>query len=297
MTTSAPALNRLLQCCAVVCFAAGNLPAQERAANQFPAKSAPPAALPALPAPSPALTNKGGAWYLIRVVPVKPGKVATETMEHIGDSIAGRIRHFGGELDVTVAPRGENELFVEAPGLLPKAMPAVEARILKQGRLAFHLLGPDGLQGTATIHDTVDKPGLKKLRWEDEEELPRAQKVTKQLWVQQKAALEGAVVKSAVPELQPGASSFSLHVELHPDAAKAMRALTKTNVGKPLAIVVDDTVLSVPVVMTEFGTLFLITGNFTEPEAAGLSELLAHPLDHPVTIVNSGTLPPPPKKP
>lgn len=266
---------------------AGGLAAQDKAKPE--AESKPAVEAPAPPSPSKDLVKRGGAWFLFKASPAEGGKAATEAMESIGDSISRRLDP-DGKLNVKVAPHGENVLYIEVPGLDAKTADAAKPTIVRQGKLAFHLLGPDGINGTATKGDKTEKPGLLKLRY-----LPEAKsgdRTRQWLWVESKTTLTGKMVRSATPHLQPGAVDFTLYVELHQEAGKKMREITKANLGKPLAVIVDSEIVSAPTIMTEIGAHFQVSGQFTEAEAAALASQLSNPLDHPVTLLNSGFIPP-----
>lgn len=62
--------------------------------------------------------------------------------------------------------------------------------------------------------------------------------------------------------------SFNIEIKFKPESAKIWAALTKKNLNKPIAIVIDDMVFYTPVVKTTMENgLCEITGNLTEKEA------------------------------
>jgi preprotein translocase subunit SecD len=62
--------------------------------------------------------------------------------------------------------------------------------------------------------------------------------------------------------------------------------ITRTNIGRRLAMVLNGEVLSAPAIMSPItmGSATL-TGDFNQPEAFELASLLKNPLNAPVTIV------------
>jgi preprotein translocase subunit SecD len=294
MTTAALRLKILPQCVFAALLAAGGLFAQEKEAEGGEQK--PAAEAPAPPAPSKDLTGPGGAWFFLRVVPADGKLAPTEAMEQTADSIRRRLSP-ADALDVIVTSPGNNLLYAEVPRLTPGKMEAARATVQKPAVLAFHLTGPEGLEGMTTAEDKSEKPGLKKLHYLDAGWKEKDANAGKWLWVQEKPALSGRLVQSATPIQHPGAVSHSLYVSLHKEAGERMRELSKAQLGKPLAIVLDGEVLSAPIIRGEFGADFHITGLFTEEETATLSTLLANPFPLPVTLLNSGTVPPASKKP
>ena len=83
-------------------------------------------------------------------------------------------------------------------------------------------------------------------------------------------ALGGDVVTDANADFnqQPGRTEQVVSMEMNAEGAKAWARLTKDNIGRSIAIVLDDMVYSAPNVQTEItGGQSSITGNFTPEEA------------------------------
>ena len=63
------------------------------------------------------------------------------------------------------------------------------------------------------------------------------------------------------------AQSFTIEIKFKPESAKKWAAATKNNLGKPIAIAIDDKVFYTPVVKTPMESgLCEITGNFNQKE-------------------------------
>lgn len=90
-------------------------------------------------------------------------------------------------------------------------------------------------------------------------------------------ALAGDVVTSAKSEInqQQGRQDPGVSMTMNPEGTKEWARLTKENVGRPIAIVLDDVVYSAPNVINEIpnGTS-QITGHFTVDEATDLANTL-----------------------
>ncbi len=100
--------------------------------------------------------------------------------------------------------------------------------------------------------------------------------------------LSGKQLKRATADLQQGQSSISggsvvVRLEFNDEGKKLFGEITSKNVGKPIAIFLDGTIISAPTVQTAItdGTA-IITGNFNVDEAKKLA-----------TRLNSGALPVP----
>ena len=84
--------------------------------------------------------------------------------------------------------------------------------------------------------------------------------------------LDGSAISSARSEFGQNKASAEVAMSMNPEGAKKWAHLTKDNVGRCIAIVLDNSVASAPVVQTEItGGNSSITGNFTPDEAGDLA--------------------------
>ncbi|OFY93816.1 MAG: protein-export membrane protein SecD, partial [Bacteroidetes bacterium RIFOXYC12_FULL_35_7] len=90
-----------------------------------------------------------------------------------------------------------------------------------------------------------------------------------------KAPLTGDVVTNARPEFGEGKSTAEVSMTMNGEGAKSWARLTKENIGKSIAIVLDNYVYSYPTVQGEItGGRSSITGNFEITEAKDLANVL-----------------------
>ena len=90
-----------------------------------------------------------------------------------------------------------------------------------------------------------------------------------------KAPLEGNVITDARDDLDQISARSTVSMTMNPEGAKAWAKLTKENIGRSIAIVLDDMVYSFPNVNTEItGGRSEISGNFTPQEAKDLANVL-----------------------
>lgn len=90
-----------------------------------------------------------------------------------------------------------------------------------------------------------------------------------------KAPLDGDAIVNARPEFGQNQGSAEVSMTMNGDGAKVWARLTKENVNKSIAIVLDDYVYSFPNVINEIkGGNSSITGNFTITEAQDLANVL-----------------------
>ena len=90
-----------------------------------------------------------------------------------------------------------------------------------------------------------------------------------------KAPLEGNVITDARDDLSQFTGGSTVSMTMNPEGAKAWAKLTKENIGRSIAIVLDGMVYSFPNVNSEItGGRSEISGNFTPQEAKDLANVL-----------------------
>ncbi|MBQ8055461.1 MAG: protein translocase subunit SecDF [Paludibacteraceae bacterium] len=90
-----------------------------------------------------------------------------------------------------------------------------------------------------------------------------------------KAPIEGDVITNAKYDFQPGSSFPIISMSMNREGSREWARLTKENINRQIAIVLDDMVYSYPNVQDEItGGNSQITGNFTLEEATDLANVL-----------------------
>jgi len=90
-----------------------------------------------------------------------------------------------------------------------------------------------------------------------------------------KAPLDGDVITGARSEFEQGTAQAQVSMSMNAEGAKVWARLTKENIGKSIAIVLDNFVYSYPTVQGEIsGGRSQISGNFTVNEAKDLANVL-----------------------
>lgn len=90
-----------------------------------------------------------------------------------------------------------------------------------------------------------------------------------------KAPLEGSAISDARSDFGQFSSNSVVSMTMNPEGARTWARLTKENIGRSIAIVLDDMVYSYPNVNTEItGGRSEISGNFTVEEAKDLANVL-----------------------
>ncbi|MES1216353.1 MAG: protein translocase subunit SecDF [Bacteroidota bacterium] len=102
-----------------------------------------------------------------------------------------------------------------------------------------------------------------------------------------KAKLEGEAIKDARQDYDPTTGQVQVEMSMNPSGTRTWGEMTKANVGKPIAIVLDNIVYSAPNVINPIENgVSSITGGFTVDEANDLANILkAGKLPAPAKIV------------
>ncbi len=142
-------------------------------------------------------------------------------------------------------------------------------------------------------------PGDVQLIWASEEETIQEQMFLRLYLLKKKAEFTGKTLKNARVEIGQGmdlktANKPYVTLELNKEGARAMARTSAANIGKRLAIVLDNHVFSAPVIEEKIPTgQARITGGFDMNEARDLAIILrAGALPAPVEIIEERTVGP-----
>ncbi len=246
---------------------------------------------------------QGGAAFLVKVQPAGDRDVNPDSLRSAQEIIEGRLNPTG-TLDVTITPQGADRLYVEVPGLSDEEILKSKEKIERVAKLEFHLLADKNIAGGGMVPnppgDPGIEPGFKLLPYKESKKIkdpatgkeidaPEADQEKKTVFVKNKAEMGGKSVKSAFAALDPGALHHHISITLHSEYGEQMSRITKENLQKPLAIVLDNVVISAPTIQSSFGAQFQITGSFNETEARDLASALENPLENPLAVEQSST--------
>ncbi|MBM3490646.1 MAG: protein translocase subunit SecD [Alphaproteobacteria bacterium] len=190
-----------------------------------------------------------------------------------------------GTRDPTIQRQGEDRILVQLPG--EQNPDRVKRLIGKTAKMVFRLVDP-----TATPEDIASgrAPAGSEILESDGR---RADGSAEQHYaVRKRIMVAGDTLVDAQPTFQQGMPVVSFRF----DSAGARRFgdATKENVGKPFAIVLDDRVISAPVIREPIlGGSGIISGSFTVESARDLAVLLrAGALPAPLRVIEERTVGP-----
>lgn len=197
-----------------------------------------------------------------------------ESLRGVKDTIERRVNSFGVS-EPQVLPQGEDKIIVELPGIKD-----VNEAIEQIGQTPFLEFRT---QSTETPEAQIDEEG---------------NVVYDPLSGWQSTGLTGSQLKQATVDVPQGTTGAALtgqiavRLDFNDEGKQLFSDITSANVGKPLAIFLDGSLLSAPTVNTAItnGTA-IITGNFTLQSAKDLAlRLNSGALPVPIELVSQQTI-------
>ena len=229
-----------------------------------------------------------GATVIARMKPAEIQAIRTNAVVQGVETIRNRIDQFGVREPQIIA-EGEDRIVVQLPGV-------------KDQQRAIELVGKTALLEFKLVDEGASvEEALKGNVPEDDQVLyqksvdPQSGRATKNpMLVKKRALLTGDTIKTAKVNFsnQGGGAHVSLSFDTR--GAKVFDRVTAENVKRRLAIVLDDTIYSAPVIQERIsGGEAQITGSFTPEEASDLAIVLrAGSLPAPVKVIQNVSIGP-----
>ncbi len=177
-----------------------------------------------------------------------------------------------GTTEPLIQRQGENRILVQAPGGDAESLKAI---IGTTAKLNFHLVKDAAEAGAGGV-----------------KAFPMAEHPAQKLSVERRPLITGDMLETAQQTFQDGTPVISFR--LNTAGTRRFCEVTKKNLKKPFAIVLDNKILSAPVIQSIIcGGQGQISGNFTVEEASDLALLLrAGALPAPMQVVEERTVGP-----
>ena len=245
------------------------------------------------------LDLRGGSSLLLEldVTKLSGKETLTESMQRAIEIVRNRIDQYGvGEIPIT--RQGEKWISVQLPGIANPEQ--AEALIGKTAMLEFRLVKTDtASQEAASKIYELDEPFNNDgtLTEEAKKLLPAGTTVMKSkeggyLPLTDTVTVSGADLEDA--RVTAGEYGYpAVSFQFNNNGAKKFGNLTGANIGKQLAIVLDNTVQSAPRINSRISSQGQITGQFRMEEARQLAIVLrAGALPAPVSIIEKRVIGP-----
>ncbi len=190
-----------------------------------------------------------------------------------------------GTTEPSIQREGEDRILVEAPGGDPEQLKGL---VGTTAQLTFHLVDTS-MSGEQAL-STRPPPGTMVLMTSEDDDLEPLRPYV----VEESPLLTGEDLVDAQPSFQQQTNEPVVSFRLTTSGARRFGEVTTRNVGRPFAIVLDDEVISAPVIREPItGGSGQISGSFTVQGANDLSILLrAGALPAALTLVEERTVGP-----
>ena len=225
-------------------------------------------------------SDSGAAAYSMTFKPRDVAETEKNAMDQVLETIRNRIDQLGVR-ETTVVQEGSNEILIQLPGI-------------QDPERAKELIGKTAVLQFKLIDDSHDLQDAIKNGPPPGDDLLYGSDRRTQYLVESPVLLSGDAVTDA--RVRPGGRLEGPYVavELDPRGAEIFDTVTAENVGKKLAIILDNTVYSDPVIRERIpGGHVQISGRFSMEEAHDLAIVLrSGALSAPVSIEEERTVGP-----
>lgn len=203
----------------------------------------------------------------------------TQALSQAMYTIRNRVDRYGvAEFEIAEYGQGENELVVQLPGMddSTRVKNLMQTSAMLTLRLVRDTAYPSR-EAALAAHGGVLPPNTELLPGKPDSSSAGAEDV----WyiVDQVAAVTGRDLTGAEPSHDANGRP-SVNFTLNRDGAAHFSVVSGANIGKPLAIVLDNRVVSAPTIQGQISDRGEITGNFSQEQAQDLA-----------LVLNSGALP------
>jgi SecD/SecF fusion protein len=227
------------------------------------------------------LDLKGGVSFTLQISPTalkdKDDWACRQLVQKAIGIIESRIDALG-VAEPIIRPKGRGYIEVQLPGLSVQDNPDIVNALKKPAKLEFKLVRTD-------VDPGGQLPlGFERLVMEHEnnqtgfiDEIP--------VVIKKIPEMTGKMVKNASPVINPY-GSYEVSLQMTQEGSRCFADITRKNLHRPLAIVLDGKVYSTPVIQSEITTgQASISGSFSQREAFELSNVLNNPLEFELDLV------------
>jgi preprotein translocase subunit SecD len=232
-------------------------------------------------------TENGVTTVIMELTKEESDQVEKLAVDQALETIRNRIDQFG-VAEPDIRRQGEKRMLIQLPGI--KDTDRAKDLIGRTALLEFKLVD-DTQDVTAAVQGNVPAGREVLYRIDEDAESGKISKIP--FLLKRRTLLTGASLTNARVDFDQFNIPF-VSINFDKKGARVFERVTGENVNKRLAIVLDDTVASAPVIQEKIaGGQARITGNFTLEEAKDLAIVLrAGALPAPVNILEERTVGP-----
>src|ERR1035437_8864185 len=209
-----------------------------------------------------------------------------QALMQAAEVLRNRVDQFG-VAEPVIQPAGSDRLLIQLPGLSDADKDNARAQIQKAAYLEFRMVHEDSDQ---LVKNGEVPPGCELLK--HKERLRNGAEQIEQVIVKKQPELTGSAITSAMA-VRGNMGESEIEFTLSSEGARRFAEITRNNVGRRLAIVLDHELYSAPRINGEIPSgRGQITGNFSDVEAHQLANVLQNPLQVPVGIKSESSVDP-----
>jgi len=210
-------------------------------------------------------------------------------LEQAIEVLRKRVDQFG-VAEPLIQPSGENRILIQLPGLSEEDIVTMRSTIERAAFLEFRLVHPESAR---YVEQGLVPPGHVRmlLRHTDREGREQISHVIVKRNTEK--GLTGKYVSRAMVIRDPISNKPTISLRFDSEGARMFAEITRDNVGRSLAIVLDGELYSAPVINEPIPSgEAVISGSFTLKEAFELANVLENPLEAPVKVLSQGVVDP-----
>ncbi len=192
-----------------------------------------------------------------------------------------RVDRFG-VAEPIIKPMGQSDILIQLPGLSDAEKESARAQIQRTAFLEFRLVHPES---DSLVRQEIIEPGYELKTERSRRKDPGAPRRTYLVSKKAERGLGGQHVAWSGVHLDPVTGQPKISVRFNSEGATLFGAVTRENVGRLMAIILDGELYSAPRINEPIlGGNCEISGDFDIAEAATLANVLQNPLQAPVRI-------------
>lgn len=219
-------------------------------------------------------SSGAGGSYTFEMKPNMAQQFRSEAVTQALQTIERRVNELGVAEPIVARHSGTDQILVQLPGVtdvrrakeIIRSTAILELKLVEQGPF------PDEASARQAYGGNVP-PDIQILPGQSEGVQPGERPGTVYYAVRRVAAVTGRDLRNARPSLDEN-NRPAVQFTLNNEGARKFGTFTGANVGRQLAIVLDNRVYSAPRIDTRIDGDGRITGSFTQQEAADLSLVL-----------------------
>lgn len=234
------------------------------------------------------LDLQGGTSFLVQMdtSSLTNAAEADTALSQAVEVLRKRVDRFG-VAEPLIQPAGSDKILVQLPGLSAADHDSAKNTISKAAYLEFRMVHP---QSRELIAQGLIEPGYEVMRYQQSQRDGRQR--VEEVLVRKRAEMDGSSIRSAMV-VRNNIGEPEIDFTLSSDGTEKFGAITRENVGRQLAIILDGVLYSAPVIRQPIETgRGQISGQFDLKEALELANALENPLKAPLKILYSNDVDP-----